>query len=487
VQDAAYENLLKSRRQVLHQRIAQTLRDRFQTLAEIQPEVVAHHFTQAGLNEPAIEWWIKAGDRALDRSANNEAIAHLEKAIGLAEGLADGPTERLLRLRLQTTYGHALLHGRGHSQPETIAAFARARELAAGIEDPAARFSAYYGMWLVSFVRADLAPMREVAAASLRDAQRLPDLPAAGRAMHVFGVTSWFQGDYLGARTHLEQALAAYDHERDHHLVPRFVFDDRVVATGWLAVVLWPLGEVDQAARLLESALSLARQSGHLPSIAWAHAYTCRFSGICRKPGKARPHAEELLGVAGEHGLPMRLADGSFYHGWARWCAGDGDGEAGMRQGLALWNEMYYRLFAPLTATLLAEREAEAGRVEVALATLDAQLAAIEQTGQHWFDAEVHRARGELLLKLRRPDVAAAESALMRAIEIARGQQTRTFELRAALSLAKLYKTTGRDQLAGELLAPALVGFNAGPEVPEVEEAQRLLTMREPDRRFGRG
>jgi class 3 adenylate cyclase/tetratricopeptide (TPR) repeat protein len=487
VQDAAYENLLKSRRQVLHQRIAQTLRDRFQTLAEVQPEVVAHHFTQAGLNEPAIEWWIKAGDRALDRSANNEAIAHLEKAIGLTEGLADGPTERLLRLRLQTTYGHALLHGRGHSQPGTIAAFARARELAAGIEDPAARFSAYYGMWLVSFVRADLAPMREVAAASLRDAQQLPGLPGAGRAMHVFGVTSWFQGDYLGARTHLEQALAAYDHERGHHLVPRFVFDDRVVATGWLAVVLWPLGEVDQAARLLDSALSLARQSGHLPSIAWAHAYMCRFSGICRKPGKAKPHAEELLGVAGEHGLPMRLADGSFYHGWARWCAGDGDGEAGMRQGLALWNEMYYRLFAPLTGTLLAEREAEAGRVEVALATLDAQLAAIEQTGQHWFDAEVHRVRGELLLKLRRPDVASAEAVLMRAIEIARGQRTRTFELRAALSLAKLYQTTGRDQLAGGLLAAALVGFNAGPEVPEVEEAQRLLTMREPDRRFGRG
>src|SRR6266566_4818826 len=123
VQEVAYENLLKSRRQVLHQRIAQTLRDRFQTLAEIQPEVVAHHFTQAGLNEPAIEWWIKAGDRALDRSANNEAIAHLEKAIGLAEGLANGPTERLLRLRLQTTYGHALLHGRGHTHPDSIAAF----------------------------------------------------------------------------------------------------------------------------------------------------------------------------------------------------------------------------------------------------------------------------------------------------------------------------------------------------------------------------
>ena len=263
-------------------------------------------------------------------------------------------------------------------------------------------------------------------------------------------------------------------------LAPRFVFDDRVVATGWLAVVLWPLGEVDQAARLLDSALSLARQSGHLPTIAWAHAYRAVLPGICRKPGQARPHAEELLGLAREHGLPMRLADGSFYHGWARWCAGDGDGEAEMREGLALWNEMHYRLFAPLTGTLLAEREAEAGRVEVGLATLDAQLAAIEQTGERWFDAEVHRVRGELLLKLRRPDVAAAESAFMRAIEIARSQQTRTFELRAALSLAKLYQTTGRDQVASELLVPALVGFNAGPEVPEVEEAQRLLTMHEP-------
>jgi predicted ATPase len=213
----------------------------------------------------------------------------------------------------------------------------------------------------------------------------------------------------------------------------------------------------------------------------------CRFAGICRNPKQAGPYAEQLLGLAVEHGLPMRLADGAFFRGWARWCAGDGEGEAGVREGLALWNKMDYRLCAPLTGTLLAEREADAGRVEVGLATLDKQLSAIEQTGERWFDAEVHRARGELLLKLQRPDVAAAESAFMRAIEIARGQQTRTFELRAALSLAKLYKTTGRDQLAGELLAPALVGFSAGPEVPEVEEARRLLAMQEPDRRRGRG
>jgi len=301
-------------------------------------------------------------------------------------------------------------------------------------------------------------------------------LPGAGRAMHVVAVTCWFQGDYVGARTYLEQALAAYECEEHQHLATRFVFDDKVVSTGWLAVVLWALGEVDKAVRLLDSALNLARQIGHLPTIAWAHAYNCRFAGICRNPWQARPHAEELLGLAREHGLPMRLADGSFYYGWARWCGGDDDGEAGMREGLALWNEMHYSLFAPLNETLLAECEAEAGRVEIGLAILDAQLAAIDQSGQRWFEAEVQRVRGELFLKLTPPDVAVAEAALMRAIVIARGQRTRTFELRAALSLAKLYNTTGRNQVASELLVPALLGFNPGPACPEVEQAQRLLT-----------
>ena len=409
VQDVAYENVLKSRRQVLHRRIAEALRDRFPTTAEIQPEVVAYHFTQAGLSEFAIEWWIKGGERALDRSANNEAIAHLEKAISIAGGLADGPAQRVLRLRLQTTYGHALIHGRGHTHGESIAAFARARQLAAETEDIAARFSAYYGMWMVSFARADLAPMREVAVAFLRDARHPSGSAGKGRALHVFGVTCWFQGDYAGARTHLEEALAAYDHERDQSAAPRFVYDNRVVAMGWLALVLWPLGEIDEAARMLDSALSLARQNGHVPTLAWAHAYACRFAGICRRPGEARPHAEELLELAHEHGLPMRSADGSFYRGWARWCAGDRAGRAEMCEGLARANEMYFRLFAPLSETLLAERESEAGRAEVGLTTLDAQLAAIEQTGQRWFDAEVQRARGELLLKLARPDVVAAE------------------------------------------------------------------------------
>jgi class 3 adenylate cyclase/tetratricopeptide (TPR) repeat protein len=480
VQDAAYESLLKTRRQVLHRRVAEALRDRFRTIADAEPEVVAHHFAQAGLAEAAARWWGKAGERAMDRSAYDEAIAHLEKAIGQAEALADSPDARQLRLWLQTTCAYALFYGRGMALPQTITAFVRARELAAGVEEVAARFSAYFGLWSGSFIRADLTPMREMAETFLTDAQRAPGLMQIGRAHYICGSTCWFQGDYVGARVYLEQALISYDSERELHRASRFLYDVRVIAMARLALVLWSLGDVDRVARLLDSALNLALQGDHIPTIANVRATTCHFVGVRRRAGEARPHAQALLGFAREHGLPPRHADGTFYLGWARSCTGDEDGNEKMREGLARLSEMHYHLFEPITETLFAEREAEVGRVEVGLATLDAQLVAIEQTGQHWFDAEVHRVRGELLLKQQPRDVTTAEAAFRRAIAIARSQRTRTFELRAALSLAKLYQTIGRDQAARELLVPALADFVSSPELPELEEAQRLLTIHAP-------
>jgi predicted ATPase len=230
IQDAAYENLLKSRRQVLHRRVAEILRDRFASTAAAEPEVLAHHFTQAGLNDEAIEWWGKAGDQALRRSAFQEAIAHLGKAIEMADKASEGapPDARvqpLSRMRLQTTYGYALLHGRGHASLETNEAFNRACELAAGVKDVAERFSAYYGLWAGSFVRAELSSMRAAGEAFLRDAQQWPGSLEAAVAHRIVGTTLWFQGDYAGARVQLEQAVAAYDIERDRDLASRFGYD----------------------------------------------------------------------------------------------------------------------------------------------------------------------------------------------------------------------------------------------------------------------
>ena len=176
IQDAAYENLLKSRRQVLHRRVAEVLRDRFGSTAAAEPEALAYHFTQAGMTDPAIEWWGKAGDQALRRSAFQEAISHLGKAIDMADKQANAaPGEAPQaggRVRLQTAYGNALIAARGHGAPETTAAFTRAAELAAGSKEAAERFSARYGLWTGNYVRGELELVRELSAAFLRDAER---------------------------------------------------------------------------------------------------------------------------------------------------------------------------------------------------------------------------------------------------------------------------------------------------------------------------
>jgi class 3 adenylate cyclase/predicted ATPase len=478
VQDVAYEGLLKSRRQVLHRRIAEALRDRFPTIADTEPEVVAHHFTQAGLTETAVEWWGKAGERATHRSAYNEAIAHLEEALALANGLSDGPAQRLLRLRLQIAYGNALIWARGYPALETTSAFARARELAADFEDVIERFSAYFGLWVASFTRAELASAREVAEAFLHDADRRPQSSEAGIAHRVSGVTCWAEGNFIGARGHLDQALALYDPTRDRDLAFRFGEEPGIAASIRLATALWPLGEVDRARSRAEEAVSQAAQCGHIPTICYAHIWKCLFEAVRRDAGRARAHAEAVVGLSREHGLPVQLAAGTVLQQWARWRAGDqGAGAAGIRESNRILNETGFRLFQPLFAALIAEAEASERQIDAALAVLNDQLVETERSGQRWYDAELHRLVGELLLQHQPADAGEAEAAFMRAIELTRSQQTRTFELRAALSLAKLYRTTGRDQAARELLVPALVGFNDGPEVPEVEEARRLLTM----------
>jgi class 3 adenylate cyclase/predicted ATPase len=475
VQDAAYESLLKSRRQVLHRRIAEALCEQFPAIAETEPEVVAHHFTQAGLTEAAVGWWGKAGERALNRSAYSEAIAHLKKALGLVEELPDGPAQRLKRLRVQTRYGYALLHGRGHGSPETIDAFARARELASAVEGSIEIASTYYGLWAASFVRAELTPMREASEAFLREAQRWPGSLELAVAHRMVGTTCWFQGGYADARAHLQQALSTYDRKRDRHLASRFGFDVGVQAMTHFALVLWPLGELDQAVSTIENGLSLAEQTGHAPTVAFAHFYTCLLAALRRNPDQATTHAGTLLALGREHGLPLWLAHGTFLHAWARWWAGDRQEIGAMRDGLTMLAEMNVRHFGPLYGTLLAEIEAGTGDIEAGLTTLAAQFATITQTGERCFLAEMHRVHGELLLRRAPLDLPAASAAFMRAIEIARSQQTRIFELRAALSLAKLYQATGRRKAARELLAPTLIGLGERAELPEVEEAKGFL------------
>jgi predicted ATPase len=478
VQDTAYESLLKSRRQILHTRIAETLREKFANTAA-EPELVAHHFTQAGLTESAIEWWGKAGDQALRRSAFKEAIAHLGKAIEMTEKLgAATPAAPQIgeRLRLQIAYGNALISARGYQAQETTAAFARARELAADSEDAAERYSAYYGAWASSYVRGELTPMRELAEEFLRDAEFRPGLPEASVAHRVFGGTCWFQGDFVTARRHLEEALAGYDPKRDRGLAFRFGQDVVVSAMINLAHVLWPLGELERARRRVDKALALAMQSGHVPTMAYGQYYKCLFEAVARDATRATPHAEALVGLSREHGLPFFLTSGTFYHGWTRWHAGDPEaGTAEMRRGIALAREHGIGLTLPLYCLLMAEAEAEAGRVEAGLTELDELLSEIERTGQRWIEAQLNRVRGELLIRHKPADTAAAEGAFMQSLAVARRQQTKTFELQAGTSLARLWRDQGKPQQARELLVPVYGWFTEGFDMRDLKEAKALL------------
>ena len=319
VQDTAYESLLKSRRQILHRRIAETLREQFPDLVEAEPELLARHFTQAGLDAPAIEFWGKAGDLALRRSAYKEAIAHLGKAIEMTETLS-GPWEadgKGARLKLQVAYGNAMIAAHGHGAPETIAAFKRAHELGSDAADVASRLSSNYGLWAGSYVHGDLQGMLGPSEAFLHDVELRPGSPEAGVAHRAYGVTQWFTGNYVKARAHLEKAVAIFDPERDRDLAFRFGQDVGVSANVYLAIALWPLGEVVRAREIAEATAARIARLDHLATSTYGLMHCAMFEIIARNVDRAAPLAKAVSSVAQEHGIALWIAFGAFLEAWA--------------------------------------------------------------------------------------------------------------------------------------------------------------------------
>ena len=476
VQEAAYESLLKSRRQVLHKHIGDVLRDQFPVIAETEPEVVAYHFTEAGLSEVALEWWRKAGEQALKRSAYSEAIAHLGKAVAIADELPDEPGGPVNRLHLQIAYGRALRGSLGHSAPETVAAWTRARQFAADINDPVELAPIHSGLFNASLTHGEIAPMRELADAIMSTANRRPDSPVAAIVAHyASGVTCWFGGDYLNARVHLEQALAIYDAEPNPATFKASTLDLPSVIKRFLALVLWPLGKIDRSRRLAEEAVSAPGEKRALAQVN-ALVHRAVFDGLC---GGMLQETETILALARDHAMPLYMAAGTHLNGLAKWHAGDRTGGlAEMRQGWALLHENDCYLCEPFWGMQVAVANAEAGQLDTGLEILGELIGWAEQTGQHWLDAELHRVRGEFLLRRDPSNVSTAEDAFNRALEIARSQQTKTFELRGALGLARLYIRDGRAAAVSKVLAPVLVDFATGQDLPEIEEAQKLLKHR---------
>src|SRR5271165_7023301 len=482
IQDAAYESLLKSRRQTLHRRAAESLRNDSER-ASAEPEVIAHHFTQARLDDLAIEWWGKAGDQALRRSAFQEAIAHLGKAIQMADkaaearaGKADddlGQRRRLAPMRV--AYGNALFAARGYGAPETAQAFTVAHKSAEGDDFSPERLAADYGLWVGSLTRGELPAMRTHAATFLRDVAARPDSPEAGVAHRAAGMTHWFVGDYDKARDHLERALALFRPARDDDLALRFGHDAGVAAMLHLAFTLWPLGEVERAVSLVAAAQERIAGLSYKNAYAMGKMHAAMF-GLARGVlPQTASDAAELARIARDHDLNFWRAYGVCLEGWVKTMSAPAEGLADMGSGLELLREQNPVLFVPLLKLALGQAEARAGDLGKAVATLDDALATSDRTGHRAFDAERHRVRGEILLNRQPSRPAPAEAASRTAITVAKEQGARSFGLLAALALAKLYQSTSRPVDAHAVLAPTLEGFSPTPEMPEIAEAQALL------------
>ena len=481
IQDAAYESLLKSSRQALHRRAAEILVGQPEPAAA-EPEVIAHHFTQAGLDELAIEWWSKAGDQALRRSAFQEAIAHLGKAIAMADKAA-GPAARAAiskaeasqRVKLQNDYAQAVLWSKGYAADETKAAFERTSALATRAELPADGFSALFGRFLWSWSRGEFRVARDIAERFLREAEAEGRI-AEARAGHLaLGQACMQLGDLREARTQLELGLSRFE-EPGSEIREKFGFDVGATARAFLAFTMWLSGDLPRARELIEEATRLAGELGHPPTTASVLLYKIAIETARNDFESVVVDAENFLKISQQHSMGYYLALSRLYLSWGRTQLGNTQrGLDDFRKSLADYRDQGNRVIVPGFLGALARLEATAQNYERALALIDEALVMSQEGGDRLYDSNLHRLRGNILLKRDPANPAQAEEAFKTSLAIAKQQGARTFELLASLALAKLYQSTDRLVEAHAVLAPALEGFSPTPEMPVIAKAQTLL------------
>jgi predicted ATPase len=380
------------------------------------------------------------------------------------------------RLKLQTDLGKAIMWSRGFGAKESKAAFIRARELAAAIDNATERFTTYYGLWVGNLVRGELEFAREIAETFLHEAEGGAWTMECGFGRRLLGATCLWQGDFIEAQSNLVEALKIYDPERDREARFRFDQDTGAAARACLANTKWQLGEVGPARALIEEAVAHAIETGHVPTLVNIYFYKTHFEAVRGDAGATLRGAKIVVELSQENAITLFKVWGMLYSAWAS-ARLDGQETAamGLRQALAAYTDQGNKISAPFFQGLLAEIEAQRD-TEGALTRIDEALALAGETGEHWSDAFLHRLRGEILLKRDPPNRSPAEDAFLTAIALAQQQKARSFELRAALDLARLQNSTSRSAEAHASLASALKGFSPNPEFPEIAEAQTLLT-----------
>jgi predicted ATPase len=398
-------------------------------------------------------------------------------ALSECDAVKSAAAVRRRRLHLQIGLGNALIWAKGYQAPETSAAFARACELANRVEDASERFSAYYGLWAGHLNRSEPALLREMADLFLGEATARPDCPEALVGHRTSGFTCFYFGDFSSAHDHFQKTIEFYDQARHGDFANRFGQDPSAAAEIADALTLWVLGSVDEALPLARRALAEAGSAAHAPTMAYVVQWRALL-GLLRCDLEAvAADGRTLANIVSRYDLPaIWVGWAIFLQGWGEWSDGaEASRLAGMRRGLAIRREQGNVFLLPTLEAALAEFEAGAGETAAGLRRLDDAFAELERTEERWYEAEMHRIRAGILLKRDPANAATAEQCLQTAIAIAKRQKARSFELRAAFALAKLYRAANRDADAHAVLAPAVEGFPPTQQLPELTEAQSLL------------
>jgi predicted ATPase len=476
IQDVAYQSLLRSTRQQYHERIAQVVEARFPELCDTQPELVAQHYTAAGCAEQAVVYWLRAGQQASGRSANVEAISHLTTGIELLKALPETPERTQHALHLYITLGAALLVTKGHPAPEVEHAYTQAYALCQQVGETPELVPILFGLWGFYTMRPQLHTARELGDTMLRLARAADDPTLAVIAHWALGLTWLWLGALPVARQHLEEAIARYTLDQRRVMVLRTGRDPGVACRHLVALALGLLGYPAQALARLHEALALAQELSHPYSLAYVQCYPASIYQLHRDVPAVYEHAEAAIALATMQGFPLFAAYGTIMRGWALAMQGQGEeGLAQVRQGLAAWRATGAALGVPSFCTLLAEVADHLGHTEDGLQALAEAYILVEQHEERYWEAEVCRLWGVLLLRQPGTPPAEAEAWLQRALDVARRQEAKSLELRAAMSLARLWQQQGQQAEAHALLAPIYGWFTEGFDTADLQEARALL------------
>jgi predicted ATPase len=482
VQDAAYGTLLRDARRALHTRIVETLAGQFRDLAERQPELLAHHCTEAGLIEKAALLWGQAGRRSLERSALVEAVAQLTRALNQIATLPSTPSLLREQIKLQVVLITPLMHLKGLAARESREAVERARLLIEQAEargeppeDPLLLFSVLYGFFVANLMGFNGDLLRDLAGQFLSLAEKQRTTVPMMIGHRIMGLQLGYTGNLTEARTHYDKSLAAYNAVEHRPLATRFGHDTRVAVLVYRSLTLWCLGYPDAAVADAEHALHDARDIGLAHTLLFAGFQASLTYIQCGNNEVAGALANQVAALADEKDTVFFQAGAMCLRGVLAVADEAPDAVKMINSGIVGWCATGGRLFVPLFLSILARAYAFLNQFEEAQRCISEAIAASENTKERWNAAELQRVRGELALKSPERDAPRAEEHFEHALEIARQQHAKSWELRASMSLARLWRDQGKVRQARELLAPVYGWFTEGFDTRDLKEAKALL------------